>query len=135
MAGPATQGVEHRRRTLYSMSVRSDRSSYGPLFDAADSTAMVDVRNVSTVAPQALFLLNHPFVIERAQRVANSLSVDEKDPTERIKTLYQRFFSRPPDPLELEIGLAYLASASQDKTRFKNYVQILMCSNEFVWID
>ena len=50
------------------MTIRSDRTGFGPLFDAADSTAPVDVRTVSTVAPQALFLLNHPFA--KAQAVA-----------------------------------------------------------------
>ena len=64
MGGPSYRDFNVPRRTLYLMTIRSDRSSFGPLFDAADSTAMVDTRVVSTVAPQALFLLNNPFVLD-----------------------------------------------------------------------
>src|SRR5262249_50048711 len=60
MGGKATQDFANPRRTLYQMTVRSDRSGFGPLFDVADPTAPVDRRTISTVAPQALFLMNHP---------------------------------------------------------------------------
>ena len=63
--GIATRDFNSPRRTLYLMTIRSDRTGFGPLFDAADSTAPVSVRTVSTVAPQALFLLNHPFAKAR----------------------------------------------------------------------
>ena len=33
------------------------------VFDFADPSMVTGRRNVSTVAPQALFLMNHPFVI------------------------------------------------------------------------
>src|SRR5437763_15978962 len=41
MGGPAYRDLATPRRTLYLMTIRSDRSSFGPLFDAADSTAIV----------------------------------------------------------------------------------------------
>src|SRR4029077_7373668 len=62
LGGPATRDFTAPRRTLYLLTVRSDRSGFRPLFDVADSTALVDTRTVSTVAPQALFLLNNPFI-------------------------------------------------------------------------
>ena len=40
------------------------------VFDFADPSMVVDNRNVSTVAPQALYLMNHPFVIERSTHAA-----------------------------------------------------------------
>ena len=51
------------------MSVRTGAKAaeFGPLFDAPDCGAVVERRNVSTVAPQALFLLNDPLVIELAE--------------------------------------------------------------------
>ena len=74
------------------MTIRSDRSSFGPLFDAADSTAMVDRRVVSTVAPQALFLLNHPFVHRPGQsfrrQVAPALPKEASDGEGRIGRAY-----------------------------------------------
>src|SRR5207237_9787300 len=53
--GVATRDFNNPRRTLYLMTIRSDRTGFGPLFDAADTTAPVDVRPVSTVAPPAPF--------------------------------------------------------------------------------
>ena len=40
--GIATRDFNSPRRTLYLMTIRSDRTGFGPLFDAADSTAPVD---------------------------------------------------------------------------------------------
>src|SRR5207237_1404326 len=37
--GVATRDFNSPRRTLYLMTIRSDRTGFGPLFDAADSTA------------------------------------------------------------------------------------------------
>ncbi len=61
--GPAVRDFAAPRRTLYLTTIRSDRSGFGPLFDTADPTAPVEKRTISTVAPQALFLLNHPFML------------------------------------------------------------------------
>ena len=47
------------------MTIRSDRADYRSLFDAADPTGIVDKRIDSTVAPQALFLMNNPFALKK----------------------------------------------------------------------
>ena len=51
------------------MTVRSDRTGYRMLFDAADPTAIMDRRIDSTVAPPALFLMNHPFTGAQGEAV------------------------------------------------------------------
>ena len=43
------------------------------MFDFADPSMVVGRRDVSTVAPQALFLMNHPFVLEQARQAARRL--------------------------------------------------------------
>ena len=70
MGGTSTRDLSTRRRSLYLMTIRSDRTGYRMLFDATDPTAIADSRNDSTVAPQALFLMNNPFVIEQASHLA-----------------------------------------------------------------
>jgi hypothetical protein len=40
MEGRASQDFNRPRRTLYLMTIRSDRSTFRELFDAADSTAI-----------------------------------------------------------------------------------------------
>src|SRR5439155_19323733 len=65
--GPATHDLNGPRRSLYVQTARFDRSNYATLFDAANPDASVEKRDVSTVSPQALFLLNHSFVLTQAK--------------------------------------------------------------------
>ena len=134
--GPSTRDFDDPRRTLYQMTIRSDRSSFGPLFDAADSTAMVDRRVVSTVAPQALFLMNHPFVIDQAKALAGRLTGD--DPS-RIDRAYRLLYARRPTGAEVAIGLELLATMTaaegSSARAWQAYAQVLLCSNEFLYVD
>ena len=84
--GPALRDFNVPRRTVYLMTIRSDRSGFGPLFDAADSTALVDRRTVSTVAPQALFLMNNPFILAQTKALAKRVTDGDKDDRARIQT-------------------------------------------------
>ena len=108
LGGPAMRDFNAPRRTLYLMTIRSDRSGFGPLFDAADSTAMVDRRTVSTVAPQALFLLNNPFVLEQTKALAQRVADGDKDDRARIERAYLLLYGRPPTTRRSKIGLDFL---------------------------
>ena len=52
LGGPSIRDLSIHRRTLYVMTVRSDRATYQFLFDAADPNVIVEKRLDSTVAPQ-----------------------------------------------------------------------------------
>ena len=130
--GPSVRDFKAPRRTLYITTIRSDRAGYGPLFDAADSNSSIDRRTVSVVAPQALFLMNDPFIIEQAQALAKRVEA-VPDSKARVVELYQLLFSRAPSEAEIAIALKFLASP--DKNSWPQYCQILLCSNEFVYRD
>src|SRR5207248_373946 len=132
------------RRTLYVMTVRSDRSTYQALFDAADPAAIVEKRLDSTVSPQALFLLNHPFALSQTKVLADLLL--KKGPSEnvgRIDWVYRRLYGRPANPQEKQIGLAALGKAlavdadrkSATAEAWERYCQVLLCANEFIYVD
>ena len=138
--GPAIRELDNTRRTLYLMTIRSDRSNFRSLFDAADPTAIVEQRAVSTVAPQALFLMNNPFALAQAKALAGRVSkLSEANDRKKIEWLYQNLYGRPPDKEETGIGLALLASAGKEKQPSENawleYCQALLCANEFVYVD
>jgi hypothetical protein len=133
--GKAVRDFNSPRRTLYQMTVRSDRSGFGPLFDVADPTAIVDRRTVSTVAPQALFLLNHPFVLEQARTVAGRIRAEKSDDTQRLETLYMRLYGRPPSADEARIGKEFLSRSGPAEKAWEEYCQILLCANEFIYVD
>jgi len=150
MGGVATRDINSGRRTLYLMTIRSDRSGYGPLFDAADANVSVERRTVSTVAPQALFLLNNPFLLSQTHLLAQSLAKAEPESASaRIQAAYQRLYGRPANSQEVEIGLAFLARAAKetptagsvksiaegDLRPWEEYCQLLLCANEFLYID
>ncbi len=140
LGGAAIRELDNRRRTLYLMTIRSDRSNYRMLFDAADPVSIVEKRIDSTVAPQALFLLNHPFVQAQVKVLAQRLT--KESPTDdrgKIEWLYQLLYGRPPTAREMEVGLAAVASTSSDASAiidaWDQYCQVLLCANEFIYVD
>ncbi|MFM7151349.1 MAG: DUF1549 and DUF1553 domain-containing protein, partial [Gemmataceae bacterium] len=58
------------RRSLYLPVVRNAVPDVFSLFDSADPNGVTPARNDTTVASQALFLLNHPFVREQSLHFA-----------------------------------------------------------------
>ena len=133
--GPALRDFNLPRRTVYLMTIRSDRSGFGPLFDAADSTALVDRRTVSTVAPQALFLMNNPFILEQTKALAKRITDGAKDDQARIQRAYSLLYGRPPIDAEVQIGLDFLARGGGTAKAWAEYCQVLLCANEFIYVD
>jgi hypothetical protein len=136
--GPATGDLDHSRRSLYVQTVRQDRGNFSALFDAANPEQSVESRSVSTVAPQALFLVNSAFVQAQAQALARRL-VDQVPPDEtaRIDRVYRWLFGRPPRAEEVEAGRSFLARAAARGTdaAWFDYAHVLLWSNESVYID
>ncbi len=133
--GPAERNFNTSRRTLYLMTIRSDRSGFGPLFDSADSTAPVDKRTISTVAPQALFLLNHPFALEQTKALAKRIQSEAKDDEWRIARAYQLLYGQPPSEEETRIGLTFIQRKKDNGRAWEEYCHILVCANEFIYVD
>ncbi|HKQ39456.1 MAG TPA: DUF1549 and DUF1553 domain-containing protein, partial [Verrucomicrobiae bacterium] len=123
--GPSVRALETPRRTLYVTTVRSERATFQCLFDAADATTIAEKRNVSTVAPQALFLMNNPFALEQADALAKR--APEKD---RIPWLYRLLYGRQASAREIQLGEAAVEASS-----WADYCHVLLCANEFVYID
>jgi hypothetical protein len=141
--GPAVRELDSPRRTLYVMTIRSDRSTFRDLFDGADSTAIVDRRTVSMVAPQALFMLNSSFVLAQAERLAARTLAATGDEDERIAMAYRQLFARAPRDEEREVARELLAAwrqaegdeATREAKAWQQYCQTLLCSNEFAFVD
>ena len=133
MGGPSTRDFASPRRTLYFMTIRSDRSSFGPLFDAADAAAVVDRRTSSTVAPQALFLLNNPFALDQARAIGKRISGLPGDDDSRIAAAYELLYARPPTRAEVAVGLDLLDGRTV--ADWSAYCHMLLCANEMIYID
>ncbi|MSQ93651.1 MAG: DUF1553 domain-containing protein [Gemmataceae bacterium] len=136
--GPAAVDLNTARRSLYVQTARWDRSTFATLFDAANPDTSDEKRNVSTVAPQALFLLNHDFTVTQAKELAKRLTREvPTDETARIQRAYQLLFARPAHADEVKICQQILAQAGKQRAEraWLNLAHVLLCSNEFVFLD
>jgi hypothetical protein len=137
MGGPAFAEMAVPRRTIYLMSARTgaNTSGFASLFDRADPGSIVEKRSVSTVAPQALFFLNDPFVTEQAAALAIHLARDATSgPEETVRRLYKIVFGRLPSRAEMAVGIELLRPAA-DVDSLKRYCHTLFCTNEFLFVD
>jgi hypothetical protein len=137
--GPAESDSSSPRRLIYLASSRKNRSDFGSLFDRANPSLHVERRTVSTVAPQALYLMNNPWVFEQARGLAQRPDVAaERDPTRRIERLYRLVYGRPASAEEIELGRASLAvtpAGSDPQAAWDRYAQALLMTNEFLFVD
>jgi hypothetical protein len=138
IGGKATMDLNRPRRSLYIQTVRADRRNFSTLFDAADPSQCVGQRNVTTVAPQSLFMLNNAFVTENAQHFAAKLLVEvPTDRRARIHRAYETLFGRLPVEKEVAVAEQFLAAAAKrnESGAWSEYVHVLFCTNEFCYVD
>ncbi|MFG0260301.1 MAG: DUF1553 domain-containing protein [Phycisphaerales bacterium JB041] len=97
-----------RRRSIYLEVRRNFLSPMMKAFDSPNPHQTLGKRNESNVPAQSLILLNDPFVVEQAGRLAARLIEDEPDTQPRIAALYRRALTRPPSPAETRYAMAFL---------------------------
>jgi hypothetical protein len=136
------------RRSVYLPVIRSALYDVYTAFDFGDPSVMNGDRPTTTVAPQALFIMNSPLVLERTRALAAELlAVPELDDAGRVRRLYERCFSRPATPAEVSRSLDLVARAQSawaaseaDATKrreraWQSLCKALLATNEFVYVD
>jgi len=97
------------RRSVYMFSKRSLILPLMTVFDFADTTQPCCQRDVTTVAPQALALLNNELAHELAGSMAARVAVEAGPaPDRRIETAWRIVFQRLPTPSEAEAAARHL---------------------------
>ena len=93
--------------------------------------------DASTVAPQALMLLNNDFVQVQATELAKRLLREADSETQRLNRAYQLLFARPARKEEVAIARELLAKSGQPETEaaWRDLAHVLLCSNEFIYVD
>jgi len=130
----ADYGFAHTslRRSVY---LPVFRNALPPIFDAfdfADPSVVVGARAVSTVAPQALYLLNDPFPISQAKAAAERL-VMEKLPSDeaRLDRLYLRCLGCTPTAGERAIAAKFLAATPTPSEGWAGLFHAVFASADF----
>lgn len=132
------------RRTIYLSQRRSQMPDVMTMFDAPDGVRSCSRREVSTVALQPLYLLNSPFVVQRAQQLAKHvIRLVGDDPEAQITAVFQHTLGRAARPEELRIAKTSLEPSNR-KRGATNVAEIppelirfchsMMNLNEFVYI-
>ena len=146
MFGPGTLDESMKRRSLYFTVKRSRLIPTLMIFDAPDALLSLPVRSSTTIAPQALLLMNNDHVRDYARSLAHRIAPKPgTPPTEVITNGYLLTLSRPPSPQELTDTLAFLqtqtasyqASGQADSSGLAliDLSQVLLGLNEFLYIE
>jgi len=139
-----------RRRSVYMFHKRVVQQPLMQAFDGPDAQASCGRRENTTVAPQALALLNDKFVraraIDFAQRVEKEAGAE---PQAQVRSAWRLALGREPSAGELESGTAFInaqvgqrSAREPDKRRTElqnlalaDFCQAIFALNEFIYVD
>jgi len=127
------------RRSIYLPLRRSNLPTLYTLFDFGDAATPDGKRSSTTVATQALFVMNSPLVMREARSLALAV-LKESTGKKRMEELYLRVLDRRPDAREIDQGLTYVQNLRQkwnaidEEKAWTSLTHALMASNEFMFV-
>ena len=135
-------GLDDPYRTVYLPVIRSRLDESYSMFDFPDPCQIAGRRDVTTVAPQALFFLNSRFVTDCAAETVERLAeANLPSDAARVAWLYRRLLGRPPTTMETNEALALVrdlgtsGEAGSDLAgRWTTLVQGLLAGAEFRYV-
>ncbi|MFT5323317.1 MAG: hypothetical protein ACI8P0_001166 [Planctomycetaceae bacterium] len=116
------------------------------IFDVSDSGQHVAQRSQTMVAQQALFLMNNPFVTERAKVLAGQLMSRSTGFDEQLDWLHRTLYGRPVSDREAStLAAAFTEFIEDEKAEgtgqqssassvWQHIIHTMLCSNEFIHI-
>lgn len=133
------------RRAVYLPVVRAAVYDVYTAFDFGDPTVMNGDRPSTTVAPQALFMLNAPIVLTSTKAQAESLLKLNVSDAQRVAKIYRDCYGRSPIPAETTRSLQYLekfraayvqaSSKTPDLSAWQSLCKSIIASNEFIYVE
>jgi mono/diheme cytochrome c family protein len=146
MFGPGTLDVSQKRRSIYFFVKRSQLVPTMVLFDAPDALLGLEQRSSTTIAPQALMLMNNAIVRGYADGFARRIAPAEgKSLDEAVRSGYQVALGRQPSERELAESVQFVRQQMESykveqkkeaqQLALGDFCQVLMSLNEFVYVD
>jgi hypothetical protein len=137
------QGPEGNRRSIYLQVRRSQPLTFLQLFDQPVIETNCTRREISTVATQALTLLNSDFMTRQAEAFADRvLKEQSKDPAARALLMA---FGRPATEREQQLFAKFLEQQTQHHAKSQpaearrravaDLCHMLLSANEFAYVD
>lgn len=137
---------EQNRRSIYLVVKRALKVPLLECLDFANSTSPAGMRPTTTIAPQALMLLNDSFVQNQAAAMADRVVREAGGDTEkRIERAFLLALQRSPTKAEMKAGRALLTDQSRrarseaipdaDAVALRSLCRALLNLNEMVYVD
>ncbi|WP_166830510.1 PSD1 and planctomycete cytochrome C domain-containing protein [Thalassoroseus pseudoceratinae] len=132
-----------RRRSIYVPVIRNHLYDMFQLFDYTDASVLNGNRETSTIAPQALFLMNSELVDELTTAMAKRLLDEEPTDTDRIGRLFTLAYGRPATDAEATRSRQFLTqfqSLLPEQTdeatthAWQALCQAIVSSSEFIYV-
>jgi hypothetical protein len=136
MGGPSRElgDPNNQRRTLYGTITRRELSDLLRLHDVPDATTHSPGRVPTTTPLQGLFVLNSPLMQAQSAALVRRLKAEAPGGTEdRVRRAYLLLYGRPPTEGQLRLALEFLKGGSD--AVWEEYAQVLLGSNEFLFVD
>ena len=148
--GASEANYESPRRSVYLRVKRSELIPFLTLFDAPEPAASVGERGATTLPTQALVMMNSTFVRDIADRLAKRVLQPGVEPSAAIAQASRIALGRAPTSAELaglvkfyEQQLEMIAppsadakvSAAQTARAITETCLVLLCMNEFIYVD
>jgi mono/diheme cytochrome c family protein len=142
MYGPGTLDEHSRRRSIYFTVKRSKLIPMLQVFDAPDALQSQGERATTTVAPQALLLMNDENVRACARALARRIAPNTNTKLEdALAAGYRITVGRQPSAEEMAESRTFVERQARGYAKcgrelaLTDFCQALMCLNEFIYID
>jgi hypothetical protein len=145
MFGPGTLNEASKRRSIYFTVKRSNLVPSMQCLDAPEPLVSQGTRPTTTVAPQALMLMNSPQVRAWAGSFAARLADGGNEPALAVRRAYALAFNRAPGGAETRAGVAFIENQtaryqSEGKSNAReialtDFAQAVLSLNEFVYVE
>jgi hypothetical protein len=125
------------RRSLYLPVVRNNLYDVFQLLDYPDAAVPTGDRPTTTVAPQALLMMNSPFVLQAAHDLAAVALAAPGPDVARLSSVFVRVYGRSPSAEESQRLTRFLQELQPTVPATEAWVivtQLLLASNEFSYV-
>lgn len=131
---------DYNRRSIYLFVRRNLRYPLFEAFDKPDTNFSCPRRNESTIAPQALMLLNSKLSLDAAKALARLLNESREGASAELKhkvnLAYLRTLSRLPSAEEEKLATEFLhVSSGEETAALTDLCLTLLNLNEFLYVD
>ncbi len=123
------------RRSIYLKVIRNKPNALLMAFDGTDNILSTPERMTTTTPNQALLVFNSAWVLARAEKLAAATFPAEQQFESAIDQLHLRLFARHATKNEIETARNFVTQSDDSKDLWKDYCHVLLCSNEFIYID